>query len=295
MLAGRYSDGVANLDGVLKAWDGESIRVDRRGRDAEHVDRPILSLCLAVQPQVLETLRDKPAMRGRGLAARFLYSVPETALGTRNLDPSPMGSTVTEAWSRLLRELARPSDRTDGTDGTPVLVMSAEALRLHAEFRAMIEPRLHPDSGDLHDLSDWAGKLAGNIARIAGLLHLAEHGWQGTTVAVSAETMAGAVEIGNYLIPHAQVALAAPGRDFSRARAALHWLRGSGLGTVSVRDAHRALQSGRFPDAQSVRATLDVLVDHGHLRVLPQPAPGPKGGQPPSPRFAVHPELGGGS
>lgn len=288
-LGGRYADGVANLDGVLKAWSGEPIHVDRRVRAAEHVERPILALCLAIQPQVIEGLRDNGVMRGRGLAARFLYSLPTTMLGNRELDPAPVPADIEAAWSRRIRELARPSDRTDTTRA--VLGLSVEATAALTEFRASLEPRLHPATGDLFEISDWAGKLPGNVARIAGLLHLGSHGWAGVGVPVSAQTMGAAVEIGRYLIPHAQAAMPAPGRDPSRALGVLRWLSGRSVREVSVREVQHGLSGPRFPDSATVSGSLEMLEDHGYLRRLPQPPPNPRGGQPPSPRFEVHPLL----
>ena len=132
-LAGRYADGVPNLDGVLKAWSGESIYVDRRGRAPEHVEHPIVALCLAIQPQVMQSLRDHGVMRGRGFTARFLFSFPKTVLGTRLLDPAPVPIEVENAWSRAVRDLARPSDKTDKTP--PVLRLSREAELVLTEFR----------------------------------------------------------------------------------------------------------------------------------------------------------------
>lgn len=288
-LAGRYSDGVANLDGVLKAWSGESIYIDRRGRPPERVERPILSLCLAIQPQVMESLRDQGVMRGRGLTARFLFSVPKTALGTRLLDPDPIPAEVEAAWSSVVRGLARPSDRTDRTP--PVLRLSPEAATALTHFRGRLEPRLLPEAGDLFDVSDWVGKLPGNVTRIAGLLHLAEHGWAGTGRPVSGSTMRVAVEIGDYLIPHAQAALSEGARNSSRAAGVLRWLRAGAVREVSVRDVQNKLGSRRFPDAAAVEAALRVLEDHGYLREVPQAPSGPQGGRSKSTRFEVHPDV----
>lgn len=292
-LAGRYAEGVANLDGVLKAWSGESIHVDRRGRASEFVERPILALCLAVQSQVMENLRDQGVMRGRGLTARFLYSLPKTLLGTRMLDPEPVPAAVEGAWSRVVRELARPSDKTDRTQ--PVLKLSMEAESVLTGFRRRLEPRLLPAAEDLFELSDWAGKLPGNVARIAGLLHLAEYGWAGAGRLVSGPAMEVAVGIGEYLIPHAQAAISEAARDSSRASAVLRWLRAGSVSEVSVRDVQRKLGGGgRFPDVVAVEGALRVLEDHGHLREMPQPAAGPQGGRSRSPRFEVHPDVHGG-
>ena len=104
-------------------------------------------------------------------------------------------------------------------------------------------------------MSDWADKLPGNVARIAGLLHLAEHGWAGAPRAVSASTMEVAVEIGDYLISHAQAALSEAAGNPSRAAGVLRWLRAGSIRVVSVREVQNKLGGGgRFPDATIVEA-----------------------------------------
>lgn len=53
-IAGRYS-GTPNLEVLLKGHAGDLMRVDRRPREAEHVDKPGLTMGLAVQPEILRT------------------------------------------------------------------------------------------------------------------------------------------------------------------------------------------------------------------------------------------------
>ena len=96
-LAGRYSNGVPNIDAVLKFWAGETTYVDRRGRDAIFLEDPHLTVVLSPQPEVVQGLAGKPGFRGRGLVARFLYLLPESRLGARKAEPSR--SVVT--WTRL--------------------------------------------------------------------------------------------------------------------------------------------------------------------------------------------------
>jgi hypothetical protein len=84
-LAGRYSGGVPSLEVFLKGHAGDLLRVDRKGRPAEHVASPALTLGLALQPEVLTDIARMPGFRGRGLLARILYSVPENTVGRRQI------------------------------------------------------------------------------------------------------------------------------------------------------------------------------------------------------------------
>jgi hypothetical protein len=175
LLAGRYSDGLPNLDAFLKAHSGDQLRVDRIGRPAEHLREPALTVGLAVQPIVLEGLADKPGFRGRGLLARFLYSIPKSKVGHRLVDPPPVPTEVTAAYADTVRALLDlPADR--GEDGEIVsrdLSFSPEALQALLRFSAELEPRLG-DCGDLEGARDWAAKLPGAVARIAGVLALTD-------------------------------------------------------------------------------------------------------------------------
>jgi Protein of unknown function (DUF3987) len=127
VLAGRYSDGIANLDAVLKAHDGGTIRVDRKGRPAEFVERPALTLAFAVQPEVLESVRGNRAMRGRGLLARFLYFLPTTDLGRRDLTPPPVPAEVRAAYAERLRSLLSYPQNPQNPHNPPELALTPEA------------------------------------------------------------------------------------------------------------------------------------------------------------------------
>ena len=53
-IAGKYSNGKANMDVFLKAYSGSYLRVDRKGRAPEVIEHPMLTMLLMVQPTVLE-------------------------------------------------------------------------------------------------------------------------------------------------------------------------------------------------------------------------------------------------
>jgi len=104
VMGGRYS-GEPNIDVYLKAHTGESLRVDRMNRPSEYVARPILTLCLTVQPVVLKRLAEKRDFRGRGLVARFLYSIPSSLLGRRAINPPLVPPDLSHRYEQLLRTL----------------------------------------------------------------------------------------------------------------------------------------------------------------------------------------------
>ncbi len=81
------------------------LRVDRRSRPAEHIDRPALTLGLAVQPEVLRDIAQMPGFRGKGLLARILFAVPENTVGRRRIGADPIPGEVADAYAKNLDAL----------------------------------------------------------------------------------------------------------------------------------------------------------------------------------------------
>lgn len=162
VLAGAYSDRV-NIDPFLKGHAGEPITVDRIGRPSVFVSAATLTVGLTVQPSVLQALISNPEFRARGLSARFLYFFPPDRLGSRDIEPPLMLDAVRQQYEVEIRRrlmLAAEAQRDAAGEMTPKeLRLSGEAQGTLCDFMAGLEPRLGAD-GDLHGISDWAGKLA---------------------------------------------------------------------------------------------------------------------------------------
>lgn len=296
LMGGKYSaNGTPNLGVYLRGHAGDVIRVDRIGRKAEFVRSPALTIGLAIQPDIVAGLATKPGFRGRGLLGRFLYALPDSLVGRRAIDPPAVPDEVREEYRRNLTALLelRPSSRSDahGNPEPHALVPTAEAAEILRRFRGGLEPRLG-DLGDLGHVRDWAGKLAGAVARIAGLLHMAAHAaeeapWERP---ISHDTAAAAVRLAHeFLIPHALAAFAQMGADpaAADARHVLRVLADRGLDRFTQRDLFQIVK-GRLKMVEPLERALAVLEEHGHLRpLLEQARPGP--GRKPSPTFEVNP------
>ena len=313
-LAGRYSEGRANLHLVCAAYSGEPAIIDRKGHDPAHLDRPLLAIALVVQPHVLGSLVRHPTARSQGLVARFAYALPETRLGRRKTRAARVPADVADQWRELVSHISGSADRTDRTSGddavgpadrtdtadrtasggssvssvssfpAPRIELSTGADRLLTELQEDIEPRLGPGS-DLHEIADWVGRHHGRVARIAGLLHLCENSFDEV---MSEATMRDAVVIGEYLLAHGIVALTGPD---ARTRHALRWLARNGKRTVTVREIHRGPLSSRGPveEAEELARALEAL---GAVRALPpdRRLPG-QSGQAKSPAYDVNPRA----
>jgi hypothetical protein len=294
-MAGRYNQGAGpNLGVYLKGHAGDLLKVDRRGRPPEYVERPCLTIGLTVQPEVLRGLAGRPGFGGRGLLARFLYSLPQSLVGRRQPGAPPVPTAVADRYALELQALAATLATPAGPnrdDEPALLTLDQAAAELLLGFERDLEPRLAAGSGDLAHLAGWAAKLAGATCRLAALLHLASHLRDGWNRPIAADTFAGAARLAGYLVEHARAVFDLMGADprVDDARWLLDWIARTGQVQFNRRDAHRAAPRGRFPKATELDPALALLEEHGWLRRVDADSPGPKGGRPPSPRFLVNP------
>lgn len=288
MLAGRYSSGVPNLDLVLKAHSGDRSRSDRVTREAVRLKEPFLAIGVTPQPDVLEACASNSLFRGSGLLARFLYALPATLLGHRNLNPQPIPEHISANYHRHVRALAKTAHERDTTTE---LTLTDPAAKLLAEFRAAHEPRLDPEIGELADMLDWGSKLAGALARVAALFTLFS---DPTATVIDDTAMRTALNLEPYLTDHARATFdIINGRHarINRPRAVLAWIRRKRLKEFTVRQARRDLAGQDWAkDVANVRDALDELEELGWIRKhLPPPDAEPGPGRPKSERYAVNP------
>jgi replicative DNA helicase len=283
IVAGRYSR-LPNLDLWLKGHSGDPVRVDRKGRPPEYVRHPAITLGLMIQPQVLATVAENHEFRGRGLLARILYAYPKSKVGRRQIPSRTVDPVTAKAYGTVVAGLAAGMA---GWSGDPaVLMLTPAAHEAMVMIERAVEPTLAGD-GELATLADWGAKYAGAVARIAGILHLAEYGSEvGPRTPVDAQTILAASRIGAYFKACAINAFAEMGTDRATADVVylLERIERLGNAEVSERDIHTAARS-RFPTKVDLRPSLDRLIDHGYL--VPQPPPESTGGRPASPRYRV--------
>ncbi|MFJ6986240.1 MULTISPECIES: YfjI family protein [unclassified Streptomyces] len=287
IIAGRYS-GSPNMEVFLKGHAGGRLRVNRQTR-REYIDAPALTMGLAVQPDVLLDIGRIKGAKGRGLLGRFLYSLPVSTVGTRKVitDPVPEQTAATYA-AKVIDLTLSLADWTDPA----VIQLTPESDAALIAYQQRVEPRLKERGGSLGHINDWAGKLVGATARMAALLHLAEHGGNGYAHPVTEATMHAAIELGEYYTAHALAVFDAMGADNTTARAqsVLDTLRMHRWTEVSKRDLMVKLSRSEFPTAADLDPTLALLEDHGYMRAQPVVRTGGRG-RPPSPRYLVHPRL----
>jgi replicative DNA helicase len=258
------------------------MRVDRKGREPEFIASPALTLGLMIQPSVLSSIAGHREFRGRGFLARILYARPTSKVGSRKIAATPVPEAVKGAYEATVRDLA--SGMSGWLSDPAILMLSPDAHKAMIEIETAIEPTLAGD-GELASLADWGAKYAGAIARIAGIIHLAEHGSdKGPKTPVSAVTILAASRIGAYFKANAINAFIEMDTDQGTADAVylLDRIQRLHLDELSEREIHVATQS-RFKKKDDLIPVIARLVDNGYL--IPLPAPEPTGGRPASPRY----------
>lgn len=283
IMAGLYSGGQANLDVYLMGHAGSPMRVDRATRSV-HLDRPALSFGLMVQPGTLADVAGSKRFRDSGLLARFLWCVPDSTVGTRDVRRhAPIPPHVKEAYERGLFGLL---ERWGEPVGKPrVLQFTDPARELWFTFAQHIEDN-QGEGGQYEAISDWTSKLPGQLARVAAVFELAEMGL--TADEVSEVAMRNALQLGHLLIDHARAAFSLLGTDAvdTDAVALVRWIKAEGREQFTRREAQKA-QEGRFRSGERLDKALDRLVDGESLRELKLIRPGMR----PSKAYRVNPGL----
>ena len=174
IIAGRYNGNIPNMDVWLKGHSGDMIRVDRKGRPPEYIRKPAMTLGLMIQPEVLKSIAAQPSFRGRGLIARFLYAMPVSKVGYRKTNAAPVSRYRAERVQHP-NPWPRKGIAEDLTAIRPCSSSRPKRWRRSPRSKRRRNCALRED-GALASLRDWGGKYVAAVARIAGLLHLAEHG-----------------------------------------------------------------------------------------------------------------------
>ena len=189
---------------------------------------------------------------------------------------TPVSADIQDAYGKVIRNLA--AGMAGWLGGPAILMLSPSAQRAMVEIETAVEPTL-AENGELAALADWGAKYVGAIARIAGIIHLAEHGSDaGPKTPVTAVTILAASRMGAYFKASAINVFIEMGTD-SGTSDAVHLLdrvHRLGVDEVSEREMHAAARS-RFRKKVDLIPAIARLVDHGYLTPLDAPEPSTPG------------------
>ena len=284
VIAGLYSGGNSNTDIILKGIDGGATRVRRRDRSFDL--NPILTFCLFCQPSVVEKMGSESAFDGNGMVERFLYTLPSSKLGYRTHRTDSIPASLQNSYNQSIKDLLdKYLIQDDDNQEKWCLKLSGETLNEWREFQDHIETQLRP-GGKLYPILGWGGKICGYSLRIAGLLHVMEHGHE--RLSISLETMANALEISALLVDHALAAFALMGLDGTRKKnqRVIDWIQVNGQARFNKRDCLRDLKT-EFRKVDELDHALDDLLSR---HIIKGPVKVETGGRP-SLFFDVNPAM----
>ena len=259
----------AGLAWFLKAWGAETLDTLTKGDGLSILLDRRVSMHAMVQPVLLRGLLIDPLAQGQGFLARCLVSEPGTLAGTRmfnawNAKADKAVAAFHSAMTFLLSKPLRVHQPGDGHElDTRTITMSAEATALWIEFYNEVE--LEQATGaELQSARAFASKAAEHAARIAGIVEIVGNP---DALAVSVETMAGAIEVASFYISE-HVRLTGAGiedRRIKHLRLLEAWMQQSGR--ASHKDVlQRCPNQVRVLKAEGINPLLDELSQRGYVR-----------------------------
>ena len=265
ILNGQYnSKSNASMDTILKAHCGDPIRVDRKGRESENIDKPAMTILLAVQDTVLEGVMSNDIFRGKGLTARFLYCNPISTLGARKYNTEKISPIIEEKYIELIYNLLKIPYGENPT----ILELSIDANKELENFYNWIEPQL---VNELEFMQDWAGKLVGACLRIAGILHCMEYLNISDKCLISVDTMKKAIHISKYFLEHSKYAymLMETDKEIQKAKYILKKLDKQEEMSLKRNEIYSISRSANIKKVEDIVKALDILVEYGYILELP--------------------------
>lgn len=282
IMAGRYNENGSNFDIYLKAHSGDPWSSHRVGRNAKSMLSPALSMCLAIQNDVIKEIGGNRQFRGRGLLARFLYSLCESQAGQRNRQNKGISESILRQYNEHIKALL------DIPLNLHVFNLSPAAQVTWDEFYNDIEIDMQPGK-PLEVIKDWGSKLPGAVARIAGLLHYAKNGIDATNKPISVDIVNASCAIGAYYREHTLATFGLMQEDprIEAAKRILEYINLHQPNTFKGRDVLR--YKSAFKTMENVLPGLKVLIERGYIRVIENKAQGI--GRPEATSYEVNPKI----
>lgn len=266
-FSGRYSNNIPNLDLLLKSWNGETYISDRATRASIVLKKPYMSICLACQPYVFDSMINNTAFRGSGLIARFVYCFPVSNIGSRRYDTQPVPEEVAENYKKLVYKLLS-NKFTYHDEKELYLHFDDKAYKEFVDYyNNHIEPRLLTD---MAFCKDWGGKYHGLILRLCGIIHCVKcalNGMKPAETLVGIDTFCNAVEIAEYYREQAIYAYSLADVDIATVKAerVLNKIRSKQIQSIRQNDLYKLCRCTLFKNAQDFGETMDMLEEYSYI------------------------------
>ena len=258
---GRYSD-KGGLEIYLLGYSGDRVTIDRKNSESVVLERPALNIIALCQPSVISDLFSDRQKAGRGLLSRILYIKCKSRVGSRKAMTAPIAERITNNYHNLCYSMLASESKGE-------LTYSDSGVEVYNSFFDEIEPLLTPDVGELSFMGDWAGKLPGNMSRIAGIIHCItafELSKNPLDTEINAEETRAAVEIARFLLAHTRQVYAEQAEPQSISNACYLWERIKSLNApqISKRELDRKTHGKQ---GFNLSDSLSELVGRGYIRM----------------------------
>jgi hypothetical protein len=256
---GRYCE-KGGLEIYLNGYSGDRVCVDRKLSGSVVIDHPTLNLILPCQPSVISDLFSDKQKAGRGLLSRILFVDCYTRVGKRQATSKPIDEQTAANYNNLVRDMLSSLSNGD-------LQFDDGGEAVYVSFFDEIEPQLTPEDGELSFMGDWAGKLPGQMVRLAGLIHCIaafEQGRNPLHSRINADEAAAAVELARFFLVHAKAVYTEQREPQAITNARYLWKKLKPLKSIGKRELIRKTQGKQdfYLDE-----SLTELVNRSYIRI----------------------------
>ncbi len=289
IMGGRYSkDGGSNIDIYLHGYSNESFDKDRAGQGHVHVDHLHLTVIFSIQPRVLKDFMRRDFIE-KGMTSRFLYAIPKELDERLLRDSSNIDPLVLADYENKIRDIMS----IERNVGAPYeLRFSEEATELMISYNDdEIQKRIKED---LACIKRTARRIIGQTIRLAGVLHLMEHGGEAVEKReISAQTVEKAIRLTDYFLEHTKAAhkTVEDSEEIKNLKYVWEKCRGFKMPEFSS-DVLREKCRGRLRTNEEQKPYIMGLIERGYLRELPEDKNNKgKDGRPKAARYRINPLL----
>ena len=196
------------------------------------------------------------------MLSRILYVKCQSRAGSRKAASKPLEKRVEENYRTLCRYMLFA--KSEGA-----LEYDESGFEEYVAFFNEIEPQLEPNEGELAYMGDWAGKLPGNMTRLAGLLHCIrafEKGRNPLDTPINAKEAMEAAALARFFLAHAKAVYSEQSEPESVKHARYLW------GKIKAIDApsfHKIVLTRKINGKRNFdyAGTLQELIDRGYIRL----------------------------
>ena len=167
----KYNGNCADIDIVNKAYSGETITVDRLGRESFNIPHTALSIGLALQSNVLSNFISNEEFKKQGLTARFIYTYPKSSIGYRSFKSENIKEITQIKFNKNIEKLLKlpyPEHKDIAT-----LRYTQDAEKIAEELFDWTEKK--NKKKEFEYMQEWFNRYNEHVHKIAGFLHIAKH------------------------------------------------------------------------------------------------------------------------